>query len=169
MVLNGIFSLLFIIGLTIVYIPQMYKIIHLRSSHGINKWFLFLGHTASALSVLNATIFYLKTIADCGTFAECLEDLSGFWVMIFQWLAYWIQYVVYVYYYPTSAEIDIDLEDNSSTSSIILAPQGGGGFGGQAVPLSMDVSEYPELKTVKRTFVISHLLILLFSVATIPI
>lgn len=98
--LNNAFAIIFLIGLIIIYIPQYHKIIVSRSSLGFSTWFMFLGHTASFLSCLNTLVFYINNWWHCHGSVDCLEDFLGFGLIVIQWFLYWIQYLMFIKYYP---------------------------------------------------------------------
>lgn len=93
-------SVIFVIGLFIINIPQYWKIIKKKTSEGLSLWFMFLGQTASWLSWLNATIYYLASWQRCEGLLNCSQGLSGLGILIFQWFLYWIQYILFIKYYP---------------------------------------------------------------------
>lgn len=99
-VLNDLLAVFFLLGLTVIYFPQFYKIIKKKTSIGFSVWFMFLGHTASFLSCLNALIFYINNWWTCHGSLNCTEKFLGFGLIIIQWLLYWMQYVLFVWYYP---------------------------------------------------------------------
>ena len=99
-IINDLFALGFLIGLLIIYVPQFYKINKKRTSLGFSVWFMFLGHTASFISCLNALVFYINNLWTCHGIRNCTEEFLGFGLIGIQWFLYWIQYLLFVKFYP---------------------------------------------------------------------
>lgn len=99
-IVNDVMTAVFTIGLLIIYIPQFHKIIKQRTSKGFNMWFMFLGHTASLLSWINAMMFYINTWWGCHGSRQCVEGFFGFGLLVFQWILYLVMYILFVKYHP---------------------------------------------------------------------
>lgn len=94
-------AIAFFVGLTVIYIPQYYKIIRSKCSVGFNPWFLFLGHTAAFISWVNSQIYYLRNWRSCQGDWDCTQQLYGFSLLIFQWLLFLIFYILYICFFET--------------------------------------------------------------------
>jgi len=143
-VANNTMAIIFTIGLLIVYIPQYYKIIKMRSSIGFSTWFIFLGQTASWLSAINASIYYIpEGYAICRqSISGCIENQLGLLLLVFQWFLYWIQYVLFIKYYPKPEfEILLNEQDRDKLKK--------------------------DYRIAKITFIISHVIILSSFVTTL--
>lgn len=97
---NLLFTIGFTVGLLVIYLPQFWKMISMKSSHGFNQLFMFMGHTASFLSCLNSLIYYINNWWNCHGSLECTESFFGFGLIVFQWLLFWVFYVLYIIYHP---------------------------------------------------------------------
>lgn len=75
------------LGLVISYLPQLYRIIHLRSSLGFSPWFLLLGATSSASTFLNVVALQWNSVRCCKVLSkgECAEGLVGVMQVGLQW------------------------------------------------------------------------------------
>lgn len=58
-------SLLILLGLVGSYVPQHYRIITSRSSEGFSPWFLLLGATSSASSLVNVVTLQWGVVRCC--------------------------------------------------------------------------------------------------------
>jgi uncharacterized protein with PQ loop repeat len=96
--INDVVASIFAIGITIIYIPQFYKLIKTKTGHGFNIWFMFLGHTAAFLSWINALTIYVPAWRSCSSTRECSDTTLGFILIVLQWLLYWLQYTMILYY-----------------------------------------------------------------------
>lgn len=101
----------FTIGLTIIYLPQYYKIIRMKSSIGFHPWFVYLGYMACTFSSINAIIYYWGAFVSY----NALDDLSlitGFILLLYQWLLFLIFYIVFlIYFKDTTLSVDEYFED----------------------------------------------------------
>lgn len=97
---NLLFTIGFAFGLLVIYIPQFWKIISMKTSFGFNQLFMFMGHTASFFSCLNSLIFYINNWWSCHGSLNCTESFFGFGLIVFQWLLFWVFYVLYILYHP---------------------------------------------------------------------
>ena len=118
---NDVLALVFFVGLTIVYVPQYYKIIKMTSSKGFSPWFLFLGYSASFLSCVNSIIYYLKSLLDCSRGWDCMEKSYGFTLLCLQWLLFLIFYVLFLVYFDNTPEPNNNNNNISLTDSSVPA------------------------------------------------
>lgn len=95
---NNIAATFLLLGLTIVYIPQFYKIYKKKSAQGLSPFFMLLGHTAAFMTAMNTLIFYIDNWWTCQNFSTCFESTIGFLLVLIQWLFFWAQYFILVYY-----------------------------------------------------------------------
>lgn len=114
LIANNILTVVFIIGLAIIYFPQYYKIYKIQSSYGFSSWFIFLGYIGSFLAWINAIIYYVNNYKDCSGFIGCFQNLSGIILIIYQWFLFLIMYIMYIYYYDISNNIVVDNLLNST-------------------------------------------------------
>lgn len=97
----------FTLGLTIIYAPQFYKMIKMKSSEGFHPWYVFLGYMASTISCINAVIYYWDDLASSVDWRPYIESISGFVLLVFQWLLFLIFYLIFVKYYKASTTTNI--------------------------------------------------------------
>ncbi|SPC65018.1 uncharacterized protein UHOD_00063 [Ustilago sp. UG-2017b] len=90
------------VGLVVSYLPQIYRIIHNKSSQGFSPWFLLLGATSSASSFLNVVALQLAIIRCCPSLPalECTESLLGIFQVGLQWFMFASIFVLFLIYYP---------------------------------------------------------------------
>jgi len=95
---NNVVAGFLLLGLTIIYLPQYYKIVILKSNLGFSPWFMFLGNTAAFLTLNNTLIFYINNWWNCYGVNKCIESTLGFGLIFFQWLYFLIQYYMLIKY-----------------------------------------------------------------------
>lgn len=90
------------VGLVVSYLPQIYRIIHNRSSQGFSPWFLLLGATSSASSFLNVVALQWGIVRCCPSLPalECTESLLGIFQVGLQWFMFASVFVLFLVYYP---------------------------------------------------------------------
>ncbi|ORY79718.1 hypothetical protein BCR35DRAFT_291450 [Leucosporidium creatinivorum] len=101
-----ILSLLIVIGLVVSYLPQHLRIIRNKNSEGFSPWFLLLGATSSASSLLNILTLQWGQVACCQylTAGQCFESVLGIAQVFFQWLCFNLIFVLYLVFYPRGAK-----------------------------------------------------------------
>jgi len=92
------------IGLIASYLPQHWRIFSSKTSEGISPWFLLLGATSSASSLLNVLSLQWHVIRCCQSWGMggCLENALGILQIFFQWLCFNIVLILFLIYYPIS-------------------------------------------------------------------
>lgn len=97
---NLLLTIFFTLGLLVIYMPQYWKMFRMKSSYGFHQLFMFLGHTASFLSCLNSLIYYINNWWNCHGSLGYTESFFGFGLIVFQWILFWVFYVMYILYHP---------------------------------------------------------------------
>ncbi|KAL4247776.1 Lysosomal/Vacuolar Amino Acid Transporter 1 [Abortiporus biennis] len=99
---TSILTAVIIVGMTISYLPQHYRIIHAKSSEGFSPWFLLLGSTSSASGMLNIIVMQWSIIKCCRelSFGNCIESTAGIFQLGLQWYLFTVILVLYMIYYP---------------------------------------------------------------------
>jgi len=105
-----------IYGLVVSYLPQHLRIIKLGSSEGFSPWFLLLGGTSSAASMLNMVTASWPTMQCCNQLSagKCIEITAGVFQVALQWALFMVITVLYMMYFPQRqkyVELDIDSYD----------------------------------------------------------
>ncbi|KAL8276875.1 hypothetical protein RQP46_010703 [Phenoliferia psychrophenolica] len=97
-----VLSSLIVCGLIISYLPQHYRIIHNKSSEGFSPFFLLLGATSSACSLLNIVSLQWGQVECCHYLSagECFESVLGIAQVFFQWFCFNLIFVLYLIFYP---------------------------------------------------------------------
>ncbi|PVG01615.1 hypothetical protein CPB86DRAFT_752908 [Serendipita vermifera] len=90
------------VGLVLSYLPQHYKIIHSKTSQGLNPIFLLLGSTSAASGMLNVITLQWIVINCCKYLSPgyCMESLGAVWIVGLQWLFFTTVLVLYLIYFP---------------------------------------------------------------------
>lgn len=97
-IVNDAVGIIFMIGLTLIYIPQFLKLYRKKTSHGFNPWFMFLGHTAAFWTCCNTLVYYINSWWSCHGTTNCSESFLGFALVLLQWLLYFVMYLFYLKY-----------------------------------------------------------------------
>lgn len=90
------------VGLVLSYLPQHYKIIHSKTSQGLNPIFLLLGSTSAASGMLNVITLQWVVIQCCKYLSpgNCIESLGAVWIVGLQWLFFTTVLVLFLVYFP---------------------------------------------------------------------
>ncbi|KDE07991.1 hypothetical protein MVLG_01695 [Microbotryum lychnidis-dioicae p1A1 Lamole] len=112
-----ILSTLIIVGLIASYLPQHYRIIHNKTSDGFSPFFLLLGSTSSASSLLNIVTLQWGQVACCQYLSagQCFESILGIGQVFFQWFCFLLIFILYLIYFPRSQKYirTVPLESNA--------------------------------------------------------
>ncbi|KAH9848035.1 hypothetical protein C2E23DRAFT_845953 [Lenzites betulinus] len=105
------------VGITISYIPQLWRIIAAKTSEGFSPWFLLLGSTSSASAMLNIIVMQWGIIRCCRVLSigSCIESVAGVFQLMLVWALFSAILVLYMMYYPPHlkyVELDVDLSNN---------------------------------------------------------
>ncbi|EGG02075.1 uncharacterized protein MELLADRAFT_91675 [Melampsora larici-populina 98AG31] len=95
-------SIFILIGLLISYIPQHYRIISSKSSHGISPWFLLLGSISSASSLVNVVTLQWGVVRCCRFISPgmCAESMLGVMQVFLQWACFNVVLILSLIYFP---------------------------------------------------------------------
>jgi len=91
-----------IVGLIGSYLPQIYKIIASRDSQGFSPWFLMLGSTSGAASMLNIFTMQWNVLQCCSRIGPlpCLSSIGAIIQLSLQWFLFSTIFVLFLIYYP---------------------------------------------------------------------
>ncbi|POW11878.1 hypothetical protein PSTT_04952 [Puccinia striiformis] len=111
-----VLSIIIVLGILISYLPQHYRIISSKSSHGISPWFLLLGSTSNTGSLVNAITLQWGVVRCCQvlTPGQCAESLLGIIQVLLQWACFNIIDLKYVRVLPV-----IEAGDQRSHSPLL--------------------------------------------------
>ncbi|KAG0145799.1 hypothetical protein CROQUDRAFT_45222 [Cronartium quercuum f. sp. fusiforme G11] len=95
-------SIFIVFGLLLSYLPQHYRIISSGSSHGINSWFLLLGSTSSASSLVNVVTLQWGVVRCCQFLSpgRCAESMLGVIQVFLQWACFNLILILSLIYFP---------------------------------------------------------------------
>lgn len=95
-------SIFILIGLLISYLPQHYRIISSKSSHGISPWFLLLGSISSASSLINVVTLQWGVVRCCRFISPgmCAESMLGVMQVFLQWACFNVVLILSLIYFP---------------------------------------------------------------------
>ncbi|KAH9818601.1 hypothetical protein DFH28DRAFT_958494 [Melampsora americana] len=95
-------SIFILIGLLISYLPQHYRIISSKSSHGISHWFLLLGSISSASSLVNVVTLQWGVVRCCRFISPgmCAESMLGVMQVFLQWACFNVVLILSLIYFP---------------------------------------------------------------------
>ncbi|KAI9630485.1 hypothetical protein KEM48_013981 [Puccinia striiformis f. sp. tritici PST-130] len=98
-----VLSIIIVLGILISYLPQHYRIISSKSSHGISPWFLLLGSTSNTGSLVNAITLQWGVVRCCQvlTPGQCAESLLGIIQVLLQWACFNIILILSLIYFPS--------------------------------------------------------------------
>ncbi|PPQ74468.1 hypothetical protein CVT26_001105, partial [Gymnopilus dilepis] len=99
---NALLTFCLCCGLIISYLPQHYRIIHVKSSEGLSPVFLLLGTTSAASALFNMIALQAPMVKCCRVvpFASCVEMTAGIVQLGIQWVCFSIIFILYMTYYP---------------------------------------------------------------------
>lgn len=95
-------SLLVCVGVVVSYLPQIWRIVHAKSSVGLSPWFLFLGTTSSWSATLNVLVLQWHVLVcsfkslNWGT----LEHSMGVLQTALQQIMFTLVFAYFLVYYP---------------------------------------------------------------------
>ncbi|KAA1099003.1 hypothetical protein PGT21_032474 [Puccinia graminis f. sp. tritici] len=95
-------SIIIVLGILVSYLPQHYRIISSKSSHGISPWFLLLGSTSNTGSLVNAVTLQWGVVRCCQVLnpGECAESLLGIIQVFLQWACFNVILILSLIYFP---------------------------------------------------------------------
>ncbi|KAL1939021.1 hypothetical protein VTO73DRAFT_10281 [Trametes versicolor] len=105
------------VGITISYLPQLWRIVVAKSSEGFSPWFLLLGSTSAASGVLNIIVMQWGLIKCCRVLSigSCIEATAGVFQLVLVWALFSLILVLYMIYYPEDrkyVELDVDMPNH---------------------------------------------------------
>ncbi|KAI8597070.1 hypothetical protein EDD21DRAFT_311321 [Dissophora ornata] len=95
-------SVLVLIGIIVSYLPQVFRIIHKKSSDGFSPWFLLIGCLSTCWSFFNILIMEWRGISCCTVVGagRCMESILGIAQLFVQFVLFTLIFVLYMIYYP---------------------------------------------------------------------
>ncbi|KAL2868288.1 PQ-loop repeat-containing protein [Aspergillus lucknowensis] len=102
--LNFVLSILIVLGILFSYLPQLIRIIKLRSSFGISPYFVLLGATSATFALANVVSQQqsLQVAACCGDVGgvSCFAGLLGILQVGTQWLSFFAMLALFAIFFP---------------------------------------------------------------------
>ncbi|KAL4873449.1 hypothetical protein BDV12DRAFT_159998 [Aspergillus spectabilis] len=105
---NFVLSILIVFGILFSYLPQLIRIVTLRSSFGISPYFVLLGTTSGTLALANVVSQQssLQVAACCKDVSglSCFSGLLGILQVGTQWLSFFAILALFVIFFPRETE-----------------------------------------------------------------
>ncbi|KAJ0424143.1 hypothetical protein BJY00DRAFT_309521 [Aspergillus carlsbadensis] len=101
---NFVLSILIVLGILFSYLPQLIRIIRLKSSFGISPYFVLLGATSGTFALANVVSQQqsLQDVACCKDVSElsCFAGLLGILQVGVQWLSFFMMLTLFILFFP---------------------------------------------------------------------
>ncbi|KAL3469830.1 hypothetical protein BJX99DRAFT_240592 [Aspergillus californicus] len=102
--MNFILSILIVFGISFSYLPQLIRIVQLKSSFGISPYFVLLGTTSGTLALANVVSQQksLQDVACCKHVSglSCFAGLLGILQVGTQWLSFFTILTLFIWFFP---------------------------------------------------------------------
>ncbi|KAL2854403.1 hypothetical protein BJY01DRAFT_231972 [Aspergillus pseudoustus] len=125
--MNFALSILIVLGIVFSYLPQLIRIIRLKSSFGISPYFVLLGATSGTFALANVVSQQqsLQDVACCKDVSglSCFAGLLGILQVGMQWLSFFMMLALFVLFFPrgTSALPETSKEGPMYRTALVVA------------------------------------------------
>ncbi|KAL3453836.1 hypothetical protein BJX65DRAFT_78554 [Aspergillus insuetus] len=126
--MNFVLSILIVLGIVFSYLPQLIRIIRLKSSFGISPYFVLLGATSGTFALANVVSQQqsLQDVACCKDVSglSCFAGLLGILQVGMQWLSFFMMLTLFVLFFPrgtSSALPETSKEEPTYRTALVVA------------------------------------------------
>ncbi|KAL3461331.1 hypothetical protein BJX64DRAFT_289515 [Aspergillus heterothallicus] len=125
--MNFALSILIVLGIVFSYLPQLVRIIRLKSSFGISPYFVLLGATSGTFALANVVSQQqsLQDVACCKDVSglSCFAGLLGILQVGMQWLSFFMMLALFVVFFPrgTTALPETSREGPTYRTALVVA------------------------------------------------
>ncbi|KAL3493862.1 hypothetical protein BJX62DRAFT_234974 [Aspergillus germanicus] len=126
--MNFVLSILIVLGIVFSYLPQLIRIIRLKSSFGISPYFVLLGATSGTFALANVVSQQqsLQDLACCKDVSglSCFAGLLGILQVGMQWLSFFMMLTLFVLFFPrgTSSTLpETSKEEPTYRTALVVA------------------------------------------------